>query len=123
MKKLIILVALIGLAAGGYFAFRDGGWLDQVTEDRVRTALLNNNVPEPMADCMAPKLTDRLSINQLRALENIAPEEGESRVPLSLSELTERWERVDDAEAVRVLGESGASCGVELIRSRVEELF
>ena len=40
-------------------------------------------------------MTDRLSINQLRKLQRIAPEDGESAVPLSTSEALDRLRRVE----------------------------
>lgn len=113
MRLLSILVGIALIAGLGRLTFRDGGWLNQVTEERVEDALLANGVPVGMAACMAPKLTDRLSINQLRKLERLGPEEGESGVPKSASDALKRLNRVEDPEAVRALAVVGTRCGVD----------
>lgn len=115
MRRLVILVLLIALAVGAWFVFRDGGFLEQVTKERVEQALLDNGVPEPLATCMAPRLTDRLSIIQLKKLERLAPEAGEDQVPLSPGKAIDRLERVDDPEAVKTLGAVAAGCGLEML--------
>ena len=86
MRNIIILLAVLGIGVGAYFLLRDDGVLEQVTEAQVESALLANGVPAVMAECMAPKLTDRLSINQLRKLQRIAPQEGEGALPASTDE-------------------------------------
>ncbi|WP_298464973.1 hypothetical protein [uncultured Erythrobacter sp.] len=108
-----ILVAIALLAVGGWLVFRDGGLMNQVTEERVEDALLAKGVPVPMAACMAPKLVDRLSISQLRKLEKLGPEEGESRLPTSPGDALSRLRRVDDEAAVEALAVVGARCGVD----------
>lgn len=113
MRLTAVLVAILLLGAGGWFVFRDGGLLNHVTEERVADALLLNGVPVPMAECMAPKLTERLSIGQLRSLEKLAPLEGEERMPSSLSGALERLNRVEDSEAVKQLAVVSARCGSE----------
>ncbi|MBV7259462.1 hypothetical protein KCG46_07740 [Erythrobacter sp. WH158] len=113
MRLTVILLAIVLIAVGAWFTFRDGGWLNQVTEDRVEDALIINGVPLPIAECMAPKLTERLSIGQLRSLEKLAPAEGEESVPTSLSGALDRLNRIEDAEAVKQLAVVGARCGSE----------
>lgn len=117
MKRFVlILIAAIALGIGAWFVFRDGGVLEQVTEERVEQALLANGVPENLATCMAPRLTDRLSIIQLKKLERLAPEVGEDPVPLSPGKALERLERVDDPEAVKTLGSIAAGCGIDMLK-------
>ncbi|MDJ0642811.1 MAG: hypothetical protein QNJ15_08330 [Erythrobacter sp.] len=108
-----ILVAIALIAVGGWLVFREGGFLNQVTEERVEDALLAKGVPVRMAACMAPKLTQRLSITQLQKLERLGPEEGESSLPASAGEALERLRRVDDEEAVEALAVVGTRCGVD----------
>ncbi|MEL6878095.1 MAG: hypothetical protein AAGL68_08375 [Pseudomonadota bacterium] len=119
MKKLLVLLLLIAAIAGGvWFVLRDDGVLEQVTEERVKAALLANRLPEPMADCMAPKLTDRLTIAQLLKLEKLKAQDGETALPLSTGEAMARLRRVDDRQAVETLVRVGGGCGVELIMDR-----
>ena len=112
MRKLLfgvlLVAALVGVAA--YL-----GAFDRVTESRVERALANAGVSPRMAECMAPKMVDRLTLPQLRKLERLGPEEGEYAVPLSGREALARLERVDDAEALEVLVRAGGSCAFETL--------
>ncbi len=115
MKKLLILTLFIAAITGAaWFVLRDGGVLEQVTEERVRTALLDSGAPAPLADCMAPQLVDRLSLTQLKKLERLGPAEGESRVPMSPGEAIARMQRVDDDEAVAALVGTGGKCALRI---------
>lgn len=120
MRFLFILLAvfLIGLAA--WFVLRDDGVLDQVTEERVEQALLDKGAPPKLAECMAERLVDELSLNQLRKLENLRAGEGEAALPASIPELRERLERVDDPEAVRVLTATSIRCVIRLGTERLQ---
>lgn len=120
MRFISILIAFALIAGLGWLTFRDGGWLNQVTEDRIETALVANGVPVDMAQCMAAKLVDDLSLNQLRKLERLRAEEGEVKVPLSVGAAVERIERVDDPEAVRVLAFTATRCGVGSLLERLK---
>ena len=110
VKKLLILILVLALGVGAWIWF---GGLDKVTEARVKTVLLDNGVPETMADCMAPRMVERLSINQLRKLERAAPQDGESAVPLSTQDALARIRRIDDNEAVEVTVTAAGVCVVE----------
>lgn len=115
MKRLLILLMLVAAIAGGaWLVLREGGFLEQVTEERVRTALLDSGAPAPLADCMAPRLVDRLTIAQLKKLERLGPAEGETRVPLSPGEALARLRRVEDNQAVEALAGTGAACAIEI---------
>lgn len=115
MRNILILLAVLGIGVGAYFLLRDDGVIEQVTEAQVESALLANGLPAPMAECMAPRLTDRLSINQLRKLQRMAPQEGEGALPTSTTQALERLRRVDDDEAVEQLVRTGTTCGIELM--------
>ncbi|MDJ0976979.1 MAG: hypothetical protein QNI87_00415 [Erythrobacter sp.] len=115
LRGLIILTLAIVLGAGAYFVLRDDGVLEQVTAERVEQALLDNRVPEPMAACMGPRLADRLSIGQLRALERAKPQAGESTLPLSTGEAMARLRRIDDREAVEQVVIVAGGCGFDLM--------
>jgi hypothetical protein len=59
-------------------------------ETRVRTALVEAGLPRPVASCMAQRMVDRLSLDQLQKLSRLS---GISRTQigqLSVSELL-RW--------------------------------
>ena len=118
MRKIAILIVIVLLALGAWMFLRDDGLLDQVTEARVEQALLDNRVPPEMASCMAPRLVDRLTINQLMKLERMAPQDGETSVPLSMGEAMARLRRVDDRDALEAVVMVGGGCGVEMMMQR-----
>ena len=123
MRGAVFLIVVIVLAVGAYLVLRDDGLLEQVTAARVEQALIANGAPEPLAQCMGVKLADRLSIEQLQKLEALAPREGENRLPETAREALRRVQRVDDPEAVRVLGQTGATCTTEILRQKIEAKF
>lgn len=119
MRWLFTLLVLAAIAGAAWYVLRDDGLLEQVTEERVETALLDNRFPAPMAECMAPRLVDELSIQQLRALERLAPQEGENQIPLSVGEAMARLRRVDDRQAVETLVTVGGGCGFDMMLQRL----
>lgn len=110
MRKILFVLLLIAAAVGAAYYF---GAFDRVTESRVERALTDAGVSPGMAECMAPKMVDRLSLAQLRKLERLGPEEGEYAVPLSGREALARLERVEDREALETLVRAGGSCAFE----------
>ncbi len=110
MRKLIVLLLVVALAVGAWIYF---GGLDRVTQTRVQTALTDAGVPETLATCMAPRMVDRLSLNQLRKLERMGPQDGETVVPLSSAEALARLRRVDDPEAVEMTVRAAGGCALE----------
>lgn len=110
MKKLLLLIVIAALGFAAWFYFSGG--LGRVTQERVEAALTANGVPAPMAECMAPKLVDDLSIPQLLSLEELAPQGDEARLPNSPGEVIDRLRRVDDTEAVTALVSAGTSCAI-----------
>ena len=110
MRKMLIAalaVLLVGIFAWGYF-----GGIDRVTENRIRTALVEQGVPEPYADCIAVRLVDRLTLQQLRSLERAAPRDQEAALPTSFEEALGRLSRVDDPEAVEITLKAGFECAI-----------
>ena len=67
-------------------------------------------VPEEQAGCMAPRMAERLTRDQLRKLQNVAPQEGEAALPRDAGEALARIRRVDDPEAVEVTVRAAAAC-------------
>jgi len=116
MRVFLIVALVLAVGLGAWLALRDDGLIEQVTAQRIETALLDNRVPEPMARCMAPRLADRLNIGQLRALERAAPQERESRIPLSTGEAMARLRRIDDRAAVEQVVMVAGGCGFDLMR-------
>ena len=116
MKKLLIILAVVAIAVGAWIW---SGGLEKVTEARVHKALTESGLPEPMADCMAPRMVERLSINQLRKLERAAAQDGESAVPLTTQDAIERIRRIDDDEAIEVTVTAAGVCVVQTALDRL----
>ncbi|MBY6128132.1 hypothetical protein KUW15_05335 [Qipengyuania aquimaris] len=106
-KTLIILVvlALVGIGLWGYF-----GGFERVTAARIESALIERGVPQPVAACMGTRLSERLTIGQLRELERLRVREKEAGLPTSTIEFLERLRTVEDAEVIEVVGSSAAIC-------------
>ncbi|MHA7819043.1 MAG: hypothetical protein ACX930_05290 [Erythrobacter sp.] len=119
MRFIIILLVVFAIGLGAWFLLRDDGVVEQVTEARVEQVLLANGVPPGMADCMSARLVDRLNINQLRKLERAAPQEGETRVPVSTEDALARIRRVDDDQAVEQVVITATRCGAEALLDRL----
>lgn len=86
------------------------GCVEKIAENRVETALLNAGLGQRDADCMAHRMVDRLSIPQLRKLEQL---KGEHR---GLNDYVSAVRRVGDAEALAVTASSAALCVTGLAR-------
>jgi len=109
MKRILIVLAL--LVVGGLVLWATvGGGLQATVEDRLEDEFVARGLPQPMAECMAGRMAQRLSVTQLRKLENLRAEDGEGDVPLSIAELLERVRRVGDSEVLEVAASSAAVC-------------
>ena len=110
MRKVWIALFVI-VAVGGAIWYFAGG-TQRVTERRVRTVLTDKGVPPVLAACMAKRMANELTIGQLRALEKLAPREGEPAVPRLPGEAMKRIERVGDPQAVRITMRAGVVCAL-----------
>lgn len=102
---------IIGIAAAILFL---PGCVEQVAESRVNSALIDAGVSNSNARCMAERMVDRLTISQLRKLEQVKAQKGEAEKPVTLREYIERVRRVGDSEVVAVTASSAALCATGL---------
>ncbi|MBX7495515.1 hypothetical protein K3172_06545 [Qipengyuania sp. 6B39] len=107
MRKVLILLAVLAIGLGAWAML---GGVEQVTASRIESTLVDKGIPQPVAACMGSRMAERLSLNQLRKLQNMQARDGETEVPLSMAEFLERLRRVDDPEAIEVVGTSAAIC-------------
>ena len=77
-------------------------------ESRVEDALLRAGLSPSVSQCMARRLTDRLSIAQLRKLS--AAMEGGAGAPLTMAEIERRVDRIGDPQIVSVAASAGIGC-------------
>ncbi|RHW19403.1 hypothetical protein D1610_00910 [Sphingomonas gilva] len=94
------MMALIALAALT-------ACVERIAESRVRAALVDAGLSTRNADCMARRMVDRLTIAQLRRLEQLS---AARRERLTLAEYVDLVRRVGDAEAIAVTTSSAALC-------------
>ena len=90
------------------------GCVEQIAESRVESALRDAGLSERNSACMAERMVDRLTIAQLRKLENLKPRRGEPARPTTLRGYVERVRRVGDVEVLTVTSSSAAICAVGL---------
>ena len=108
MRITLILPAALALA----------GCVQTIAESRVRSALVDAGVGARDADCMAERMVDRLTIDQLRKLERVKAREGERETNLSLSDYVSRVRRVGDAEVIAVTATSAGLCATGIAPER-----
>ena len=107
MRKIVIIVAVLLVGIGAWVWF---GGFERVTAGRIETALAERGVPQPIAACMGTRLSERLSLSQLRELERLGEREAEAGMPTSTVEFLERIRSVEDRELIEVVGTSAAIC-------------
>lgn len=90
------------------------GCAETIAEGRVESALLKAGLSQRNAACMAERMVDRLTIAQLRKLENLRGRKGEPVRPRTLRQFVERVREVGDAEALAVTATSAAVCAAGL---------
>jgi hypothetical protein len=90
------------------------GCVEKIAESRVRSALVDAGLSQRNADCMAARMVDRLTIGQLRKLEQLKAKPGERERPVTIGEYLERVRRVGDSEAIAVTASSAGLCAVGL---------
>lgn len=98
----------------GLSALALSGCVQTIAESRVRSALIEAGVSESDSACMAKRMVDRLTIEQLRKLEALKARPGERAQPATLGEYVDRVRRVGDPEVVAVTASSAGLCAVGL---------
>ena len=92
------------------------GCAQRIAESRVRTALTDNGLSDRNAACMAERMVDRLTIEQLKKLEGLKPRAGEPKRPTGLRDFVRRVRRVGDAEVIAVTSTSAGLCATGLAK-------
>jgi PBP1b-binding outer membrane lipoprotein LpoB len=97
MRK-VVMVGVLGCA------LVLGGCVQGIARSRVQTALTNAGLPQPMAECMATRMVDHLTIAQLRKLEAL---QGPKR---SAMDYAMAVQRVGDPEVIQVTMSAAGAC-------------
>jgi hypothetical protein len=81
-------------------------------EARIREKLVAAGVKPHMADCLAPKLSRKLSTAELEELGKAAKGAGDHRAHLGIGALADRLQGIDDPHVVDVVTRAGLSCAI-----------
>ena len=101
--KQIALVSIIALALSAC----------ATPETRVRTALMDAGLSEPIAACMADRMVDRLSLVQLDKLSGLKKLRGQDMRKVTVEEFLRRTRSLQDPEILGVTTSSGLICAVK----------
>ena len=96
MRRTVLMAALLAAAASGC--------VSKLAYGRVKSALVESGLSDANASCMAERMTDKLTILQLRKLQALR---GEKR---SLSDYVAAVRKVNDPEVLAVTATSAAVC-------------
>jgi type IV pilus biogenesis protein CpaD/CtpE len=101
--KRAALVALIALALSAC----------ATPETRVRTALMNAGLSQPIAACMADRMVDRLSLAQLNKLSGLKKLRGQDMRKITVEDFLKRTRSLQDPEILGVVSSSGLICAIK----------
>ncbi|RRQ51701.1 hypothetical protein [Sphingorhabdus wooponensis] len=101
--KRIALVSIIALALSAC----------ATPETRVRTALMDAGLSQPIAACMADRMVDRLSLIQLNKLSGLKKLRGQDMRKITVEEFLRRTRALQDPEILGVTTSSGLICAVK----------
>jgi hypothetical protein len=82
-------------------------------ETRVRTALMDAGLSQPIAACMADRMVDRLSLIQLNKLNGLKKLRGQDMRKVTVEEFLRRTRALQDPEILGVATSSGLICAVK----------
>ena len=101
MRRVVFLITLLAAS----------GCVQQIKESRVKSALTEGGLSEPLAACMAHRMASKLSIRQLRSLQKVNATRGRT-----ISEFVNALRQNGDADAVEVTLSSAALCKTGFVR-------
>ena len=104
MTKHLLLLALPLLAVAGCATVSP--------EARLRAGLLDAGLPPRVAGCMAERMADRLSIDQLRRLGSIASLKDRDVGQMSVDEFLYRVRGFRDVELIEVTTRAALGCAI-----------
>lgn len=99
-------IALVSLAALALSACA-------TPETRIRTALMDAGLSQPMSACMADRMVDRLSLVQLNKLNGLKKLRGQDMRKVTVEEFLRRTRSLQDPEILGVATSSGVICAVK----------
>lgn len=101
MRRAVLIIALLAAT----------GCVQQIKESRVKSALTEGGLSEPLAGCMAHRMASKLTIKQLRSLQKVNATRGRT-----ITEFVSALRQHGDADAVEVTVSSAALCKTGFVR-------
>jgi hypothetical protein len=103
MRAIVLIFPVLALAACA-----------QPFQGRVASRLADAGFSRPMADCMAERWVNRLSLAQLQTISRVADDLARERAEgnLTVSRFIGRIRAVDDPELFTVVSSSAAACAL-----------
>lgn len=102
MKKFAVLAAVLALSACASVS----------PEAKVRARLMEAGLSRPMAGCMAERLVDRLSTQELRRLGSLAKLGNSDMGSMTVDEFLHRIRALDDPHILTVVTRAGIGCAI-----------
>jgi len=81
-------------------------------EARIRTRLMDAGLSRPMAGCMAERLVDRLSMQQLRRLGSLAKLGERDIGSMTVDRFLNHVRALEDPEILMVVTRAGLGCAI-----------
>lgn len=81
-------------------------------EARVRSRLISAGLKPGVAECMAERMVDKLSLAQLKRLQSLAGLQSHPVDQMSVDELVHRLRALDDPQIVSVVLRAGIGCSI-----------
>ena len=81
-------------------------------ESQVRSGLMNAGLSRPMANCMAQRMVDRLSLMQLRRLSSLSSLKGQQIGQLTIAEFLHKARALGDPKILEVVTTAGLGCAI-----------
>ena len=82
-------------------------------ETRVRTALMDAGLSQPIAACMADRMVDRLSLVQLNKLSGLKKLRGQDMRKITVEDFLKHTRSLQDPEILGVVSSSGLICAIK----------
>jgi hypothetical protein len=100
-RIILMMTALLALAACA------------TPETRVRNGLISAGLSAPISACMADRMVDRLSLGQLKKLNDLGKLRKREPGDVSVKEFVKQTRSLQDPEIVGVVTSSGLICAVK----------
>jgi len=103
MKRALFAAAAAALALGGCAT---------AVQPKIRSSLVDAGLSYQMADCMAERMANRLSVGQLRSLGRLRGLAGRDAARMSVQEFLRRARALVDPEVYQVVTSAGLGCAI-----------